>query len=184
MTGQNKMYYFKSSVTTFFWNVIHLEQCAPINHLKDQAETDFLYLCCIMCVLCTFITAVIHWRVARSSCRLHIIKPLWFQWVSFLQRLLSSRPSHGSVYFCGLFFHVPGKKRNTQSPVHITAQEIQLQPLSWRSVFTRCHPTASNPWRSNITSFHNFISSFLHWNVENISGFDFLKYIYMNGNII
>lgn len=60
-----------------------------------------------------------------------------FQLVTFLRTLFfcsfypsSSRPSHVSVYFCGLFFYIPGKKRNTQSLVHIITQETQLQPSS------------------------------------------------------
>lgn len=58
-----------------------------------------------------------------SACVFCPYSALAVDWVvSFLRRFLcvsSPRgPSHGSVYFCRLFFHVPGNKRNTESHSH------------------------------------------------------------------
>lgn len=76
--------------------------------------------CCIFC-LCFACSVLI-----RSSCpsnRSDPTSPPDFPF-SFLLLLLSiiclvsSRPSHVSVYLCGLFFYIPGKKRNTESLLH------------------------------------------------------------------
>lgn len=97
-----------------------------------------------------------------------------FQLVTLLRTLFfcsfhpsSSRPSHVSVYFCGLFFYIPGKKRNTQSLVHITTQETQLQPSSGEPSRNRSPLRLRPPCRAgsqevekNMQMWHNCISNF------------------------